>query len=84
MGGKRKGLCLISTFLMKYEVLHYLIKLSAESEGTGGVGGLRPGRYRIAILGSGKESAREKNGIAGVWSPHLRFEILNLKYDHGI
>lgn len=74
---KRKDLCLISTFVMKYEV-----KLSAESEGKGGAGSVRPGRHGMASVGSGKESTREKNRSAGAWSPHLRFEILGLKYDH--
>ena len=50
---KIKGLCLISIFFMKYEVM-----LSAGGEGRGGM--------KIAILGSGREAPGEKkNRLAG-------------------
>lgn len=59
-GSKREDLCLTSIFLMKY-----VVKLAPESEGKGGVGSVRPGRHGMAIVGSGKESMREKNRCAG-------------------
>lgn len=62
--------------------MKYKVKLSAEGEGKRDAGSVRPGRHGMAIMGSGKESTRKKNRSAGAWSPHLRFEILDLKYNH--
>lgn len=45
--------------------MKYVVKLAPESEGKGGVGSVRPGRHGMAIVGSGKESMREKNRCAG-------------------